>query len=101
MLNEVITEIHTAWASIVGTKGDQELRAVFLHGSIVASAEKVFLSPKAGADVGYLKKNYAAFKTRAEEGDKEFLDLMKELEMRDVFRGVSIEAPRSNKTSSE
>lgn len=88
MLNEVVTELLAAWASIVGTKGDQELRAVFLHGSIVASAEKGFLSPKAGADVGYLKGNYAAFKAKAEEGDREFQDLMQELKTRDVFRGV-------------
>jgi hypothetical protein len=88
MLNEVVEEIHAAWASVVGTKGDQELRAVFIHGSIVASAEKGFLSPKAGADVGYLKKNYAAFKQRAEEGDREFQDLMREIQTRDVFQGV-------------
>lgn len=89
MLYEVVDELHEAWASIVGSKGDQELRACFIHGSIVASAEKGFRSPKAGADVGYLKKNYAAFKKRADEGDREFQDLMQELETRDVFRGVS------------
>jgi hypothetical protein len=99
MLQEVITELHEAWASIVGTKGDQELRAVFLHGSIVASAEKGFLSPKAGLDVGYLKENYAAFKTKAEEGDREFQDLMKELETRDVFHEVENGAGTSRGTS--
>ena len=36
MLREVVTEIGATWASIVGTKGDQELRAVLLLGSIVA-----------------------------------------------------------------
>jgi hypothetical protein len=95
MLNEVIEEIHKAWASIVGSNGDQELRAVFLHGSIVASAEKGFLSSKAGADVGYLEKNYAAFKAKAEGGDREFQDLMKEIETRDVFHGVADRSSRS------
>ncbi|KAF2093276.1 hypothetical protein NA57DRAFT_48587 [Rhizodiscina lignyota] len=99
MLYEIIEEIHAAWASIVGTKGDQGLRAVFIHGSIVASAEKGFLSPKAGADVGYLKKNYAAFKQRADEGDKEFQSLMKEVENREAFRGVVDEAAVFNRTS--
>jgi hypothetical protein len=99
MLNEVIGEIHVAWASIVGTKGDQELRAVFLHGSIVASAEKGFPSPKAGADVGYLKKNYAAFKAKAEDGDREFQDLLEEIETRDVFRGVVNKSTSSDGTS--
>jgi hypothetical protein len=99
MLYEMIDEIHAAWASIVGTKGDQELRAVFLHGSIVASAEKGFISPKAGADVEFLKKNYAAFKKKAEEGDKEFEDLMQEVETREVFRGVVNGATDVNGTS--
>ena len=88
MLNEVVAEISAVWASIVGTNGDQELRAVFLHGSIVASAEKGFPSSKAGADVAFLKNNYATFKKKADEGDKEFQDLLDEIETRDVFRGV-------------
>lgn len=88
MLAEIVDELHDAWASIVGSRGDQELRACFIHGSIVASAEKGFRSPKAGADVGYLKKNYAAFKKRADEGDEEFQSLMREIGSREVFRGV-------------
>jgi hypothetical protein len=99
MLSEMIEEIGAAWAAIVGTKGEQELRAVFLHGSIVASAEKGFLSSKAGADVSFLKKHYDTFQKKANEGDKEFQALLHEIETREVFRGVVDDATDFTATS--
>lgn len=89
MYNELLHEIEAAWASIIGTKGEQELRAVFLHGTIIAVSEAGFVAPKAGHDAEWLKQNYAVFKKKADEGDEDFQDLMDDLSKRDAFRGIT------------
>lgn len=57
----VIKTIEQAWAAIVGTTGQQELRAVFLFGGFVAGAEAGFPLPQAGHVAVWLKKHHAAF----------------------------------------
>lgn len=89
MYNEVLHEVEAAWASIVGTKGDQELRAFFIHGTIIAVSEAGFVAPKAGQDAEWLKKHYPAFKKKADEGDEDFQELMEDLKKREAFRSIT------------
>lgn len=48
LYQNIIKSLEKSWATIVGTTGDQELRAVFLLGGFVAGAEAGFPLPLAG-----------------------------------------------------
>jgi len=88
LYDNVIETLEQAWASIVGTTGDQELRAVFLLGGFVAGAEVGFPLPQAGHDAEWLREHYPAFQKLAESGDEDFQDLVQELKTRDVFKDI-------------
>jgi len=86
LYHNVIKTLEQAWATTVGTTGDQELRAVFLLGGFVAGAEVGFPLPEAGHDAEWLREHYAAFEKLAENGDGDFQDLVQELKTREVFK---------------
>ncbi|KAH6658000.1 hypothetical protein BKA67DRAFT_656232 [Truncatella angustata] len=90
--NQLCNNIHVAWSSIVHpghpTKppADQELRAVFIFGDIVAGWEAGFAIPSAGQDAQWARDNLEAFKEKARAGDEDFEDLVHELSTREEFQ---------------
>lgn len=84
--NEVCSKLQAAWNKIVGS--EQELRAIFILGSIVAGAEAGFPLPQAGQDQKWLKENLSEFKKLAQGGDGDFQDMMEELKSRPCFASV-------------
>lgn len=70
----------------MGSAGDEELRMVLVVGGIVAGMEAGFALPAAGQDTQWTKDNLAEFRKRAEAGDEEFVDVLKEVETRSVFK---------------
>lgn len=88
LYNNVLKTLGEAWSTIVGTSGDEELRAVLLLGGIVAGVEVGFPLPQAGHDAEWLKKHYSDFQKLADAGDGDFQDLMQELKTREVFKKI-------------
>ncbi|GAB7350764.1 hypothetical protein MBLNU459_g1308t1 [Dothideomycetes sp. NU459] len=58
---------------------DTELRLVMFYGAIVAGTEAGFSIPPAGGDKQWLKDNLEAFKQKADGGDEDFQDMVKEI----------------------
>lgn len=90
--NALTTAINEAWASIVGSTGDKELRATFILGDIFTGSEGGFAIPSAGSDLTWLREHYKAFEKKAQEGDEVFTDLIKEMEEREVLR-LAVQEP--------
>ena len=88
MYDALCAELEAVWADVVGKEGDQELRGIFVLGSIVAVSEAGFALPKAGEDAEWLKKNIVAFKKKAAGGDEDFQGLLEDLKSRDAFNGI-------------
>ncbi|KAK6085215.1 hypothetical protein SCUP234_02155 [Seiridium cupressi] len=90
--DQLCNDIHVAWSSIVHpghpTKPppDEELRAIFIFGDIVAAWEAGFAVPTAGHDAEWARENMGAFKEKAQDGDEDFADLVDELSERDEFK---------------
>ncbi|KAM0811557.1 hypothetical protein AB5N19_11913 [Seiridium cardinale] len=90
--DQLCNDIHVAWSSIVHpghpTKppADEELRAIFIFGDIVAAWEAGFAVPTAGHDAEWARENLDAFKEKAQDGDEDFADLIDELSERDEFK---------------
>ena len=83
---DVSTRIIKAWDSIVPLPQvkrsvpppDTELRMVVFFGSIVAAYEAGVMLPPAGGDGKWLKENMEKFQEKADEGDEDFVDMIKE-----------------------
>ncbi|KAF2101168.1 hypothetical protein NA57DRAFT_64081 [Rhizodiscina lignyota] len=88
MYDALCADIESLWAEVVGSEGKQELRGVFVLGSIVAGSEGGFSVPKAGQDEEWLEKNVLAFKKKADSGDTDFQGLLEDLRSRAVFNGI-------------
>jgi hypothetical protein len=56
--------------------------------------EAGFVVPEAGKDGEWLAENMGAFKARAEAGEKEFVELVKEVEERGMLAGQKTEAQK-------
>lgn len=67
---------------------------IIVLGGIVAGMEVGFVLPAAGQDKQWLGDNMAEFRKRAEEGDEDFKDVLREVETRDVFQGVVAESAK-------
>lgn len=67
--------LEDAWNKIVpGT----ELRLVMFYGAIVAGREAGLNIPPAGQDAEWIKENWETFVKKAEAGDEDFADLIKQ-----------------------
>ncbi|PSK59251.1 hypothetical protein C1H76_8041 [Elsinoe australis] len=66
-------------------KPDRTLRMVMFFGCIVAGYEAGFMTPDAGGDKQWLKDNVAAFQWRADEGDKDFKEMIAECKQRGLI----------------
>lgn len=96
-------EIAGAWEEIVEPMpkvrrgeegGDRGLYSVFVLGDIVAGREAGFAIPGAGGDGEWLVENMGAFRARAEGGEVEFGELVREVEERGLIVGKKSEAQR-------
>ncbi|KAF2723869.1 hypothetical protein K431DRAFT_282561 [Polychaeton citri CBS 116435] len=65
---------------------DVELRVVFVTGSILGGIEAGFRIPAAGEDVTWLQKNWEGFVKKAQAGDEDFKELVREVEERGLMR---------------
>lgn len=99
LYQELCADIIKAWDDIVGVNSNthgtanayanghdkerkQELRAIFLLGGIVAGSEAGFPIPQAGQDGEWMKENWPAFERKAEEGDEDFVEFVREIKER-------------------
>jgi len=71
----VSKSLEEAWTRIVP---DTELRLVMFYGAIVAGREAGLNIPPAGQDAEWIKENWGAFVKKAEAGDEDFADLVKQ-----------------------
>ena len=98
--NALCADLSAAWESIVplpkvkrsAPDEDRALYSVFVLGDIEAGMEAGFAIPEAGKDGEWLAENMGAFKARAEEGDEDFKDLVKEVEERGMLKGKKSQA---------
>ena len=86
--NSVCASIASAWASIIGTTPELELRGIFMLGDIVAGWEAGFPIPQAGEDKAWLKHYVGDFKKLADAGDPDFVGIIKELETREDLKDI-------------
>ena len=86
--NSVCTAIASAWASIIGTTPELEMRGIFILGDIVAGWEAGFPVPQAGQDKAWLKHYVGDFKKLADAGDADFAGMMHELETRKDLQDI-------------
>jgi len=68
---------------------DYSLRTVFILGGLTAGWEAGFSIPPAGGDVAWLQEHMAEFEAKAEGGDEEFRDLVKEVKERGLLEGAN------------
>lgn len=94
--NALCADVTAAWDEIVkplpkvkrsAPDEDRGLYSVFVLGDIAAGMEAGFSIPEAGKDGEWLAENMGAFKARAEAGEEEFVELVKEVEERGMLAG--------------
>lgn len=94
--NSLCSDVMAAWNEIVkplpkvkrsAPDEDRSLYSVFVLGDIAAGMEAGFSIPEAGKDGEWLAENMNAFKARAEAGEEEFVELVKEVEERGMLAG--------------
>lgn len=66
-------------------KPDRTLRSVVFFGCLSAGYEAGFMMPRAGEDKQWLKDNLAAFQWRADEGEKDFKEMIAECKHRGLI----------------
>ncbi|RDW81411.1 uncharacterized protein DSM5745_04968 [Aspergillus mulundensis] len=81
--DDMALKIQAAWDEIVGTGPEERLTRVLVLGAITSGLESGFVLPEAGKDVSWLKENMARFEERAEKGDEEFVELVREMRERE------------------
>lgn len=62
------------------SRKDNELRAIIVMGSIIGGMEAGFLLPEPGEDVKWVETNLESFRTKASQGDEDFVQTLKEIE---------------------
>lgn len=95
--DELCLDVLKAWDSIVpmpkikrsGEDKDYALRSCFILGGLTAGYEAGFLIPPAGGDVKWLEEHMEAFEKRAENGEEEFGDLVREVRERGLIDGAN------------
>lgn len=100
--NSLCADLTSAWNDIVplpkikrsAPDEDRALYSVFVLGDIVAGMESGFEIPEAGKDGEWLAENMGAFKARAESGEEEFVELVKEVDERGLIVGKKTEAQK-------
>jgi phenylpyruvate tautomerase PptA (4-oxalocrotonate tautomerase family) len=100
--NALCADLFTAWNEIVplpkikrsAPDEDRSLHGVFVLGDLVAGMEAGFTVPEAGKDGEWLAENMPAFRARAENGEEDFVDLVKEVEERGMLKGQKSEAQK-------
>lgn len=93
--NALCADLSAAWDKVVplpkikrsAPDEDRKLYSVFVLGDIAAGWEAGFDIPEAGKDGEWLAENMGAFKARAEGGEEEFVELVKEVEERGLIVG--------------
>ncbi|KXL45756.1 hypothetical protein M433DRAFT_4337 [Acidomyces richmondensis BFW] len=90
--DDLCGQITKAWDEIVGVglpkvrraaaDQDTSLRSVILLGGLLGGLEVGFSIPPAGGDVQWMRENWEAFNKRAEEGDEDFADMVREVKER-------------------
>ncbi|PCG88675.1 Tautomerase [Penicillium occitanis (nom. inval.)] len=82
--NEVYIEhcrsIVTEWERIVGSHKEEGLRTVWIMGALTTALEAGIARPKIGEEEEWLEVNKHHFKTLADGGDEDFIELIKELD---------------------
>lgn len=92
--DEIVVPLPKIKRSAPDTDEERKLYSVFVIGGLIAGREAGFEIPAAGKDGEWLAENLGAFKARAEEGQEEFVDLVKEIEERGLIRGQKTEAQK-------
>ena len=92
--DEIVVPLPKIKRSAPDTDHERKLYSVFVIGGLIAGREAGFEIPAAGKDGEWLAENLGAFKARAEEGQVEFVDLVKEIEERGLIRGQKTEAQK-------
>ncbi|GAM88568.1 hypothetical protein ANO11243_066020 [Dothideomycetidae sp. 11243] len=90
----IIRKIMAAWEKIVpeskqkrSANGvDYELRMVILFGAIVAAFEAGFMVPEAGKDQNWLQDYAPQFQAKADEGDEDFKEMLRECKERGLLK---------------
>lgn len=95
--DELCQAIARAWDHIIGAglpkvrrsdpDRDTSLRSLILLGDLIGGLEAGFTLPAAGEDGAWMKENWTAFNKKAEEGDEEFAEMVKEVEERGLLEG--------------
>ncbi|KAM0256106.1 hypothetical protein ACHAQJ_005193 [Trichoderma viride] len=70
------------WEKVVGTEGELGLRTVWINGTLTQALEAGIGRPKTGEEDAWIAENLSHFKELAAAGDEDFIELMKELEVR-------------------
>ncbi|RMX89853.1 hypothetical protein D0869_00553, partial [Hortaea werneckii] len=94
--NDLTRQLQSAWTSIVGPglpklrrsdaeESDTSLRSVIICGEILGGMEAGFFLPPAGGDGEWVARNWEAFRERADKGEEEFGDLVREVEERGLL----------------
>ncbi|KAI6900707.1 hypothetical protein KC318_g8331 [Hortaea werneckii] len=94
--NDLTRQLQQAWTTIVGPglpkvrrsdteEADTSLRSIILCGEILGGMEAGFFLPPAGGDKGWIERNWEAFRERADRGEEEFRDLVREVEERGLL----------------
>ncbi|WPH04424.1 putative oxalocrotonate tautomerase enzyme [Acrodontium crateriforme] len=66
-----------------------ELRSVIIIAGLIAGSEAGFTLPQAGSDAQWMKENWAAFNKKADEGDQDFIDMVKEIKQRGILEKIN------------
>ncbi|PTB67741.1 hypothetical protein BBK36DRAFT_1197759 [Trichoderma citrinoviride] len=73
-------QIVTHWERIVGRQGEEGLRTVWVMGALTTALEAGIGRPKTGEEDQWIQDNMQHFQALAAAGDKDFVELLQELE---------------------
>ncbi|KAF9893777.1 hypothetical protein FE257_009947 [Aspergillus nanangensis] len=71
------------WERIVGKEGENGLRTVWVLGALTTALEAGIARPKTGEEDEWLVTNRPLFEALAEEGDEDYVELLKEIQNRE------------------
>ncbi|KAF2764905.1 hypothetical protein EJ03DRAFT_331436 [Teratosphaeria nubilosa] len=97
--DDLSLQVTKAWDRIIGVglpkvkraapDPDTSLRSFIILGGLVGGVEAGFVLPPAGGDVKWLKENWDAFNKKAEEGDEDFVEMVREVKKRGLMEGAN------------
>ncbi|KAH9834318.1 putative oxalocrotonate tautomerase enzyme [Teratosphaeria destructans] len=97
--DDLSLQVTKAWDRIIGVglpkvkraalDPDTSLRSFIILGGLVGGVEAGFVLPPAGGDVKWLKENWDAFNKKAEEGDEDFVEMVREVKERGLMDGAN------------